>query len=263
MNPTIYAIALVGALSLVVVSADIDQSVIEKAKKNYKEAVDKMPSDEMEAVSQFREMVLAPHGDIFDVDDAFFEVSEVAFSRAIGGYLTYNSGPYESSDEQKFVEDFNNQLVKPCETLKSIYGEPTSFYEKKDRSNDNKEYIHAIKQEGEVYDLLEAAAICDALIEDAEIKAKKAFKFVQEHKPRAQRPRSRIEGPVQDEDESEDQVEDTGNVSEVSDDVGAEDRLNDGLVSKLADEVHHDTSEEVKHEIPEEVKHEVLEGVTA
>lgn len=256
MNFKIYAIALMGALSLVVVSCAPTKNEIEA--KEYRNInrfyVREVPKKERDAMRKFRELVVRRRPDIYNADDVFFDIPDLNLWRAISEFLQDVSGPYQAEDEQQYVEDFNKELLTPCKNLYEIWTTGPAYYIKQTYEH-NDEFIRLVKSSARTFESLETATICRKLVGEAQVAVKKSFDYTLKHKPRNKTPK-----PVQNELEVDEDVEDEqvgglsedvkveeepkgGEAMEVADGVGAEDKVNDVHGNKSADEIMHEAAE--------------------
>lgn len=178
MNQNIHIITLFGVISLAVVAAVVNEALMNDLKQSYSKTLSELTDEDRDDLDSFKQLVLFRGGDIYTVNDLFFDIPEVALSRAIIGYLHQKSGPYQLSEAErgKYTEDYYNQLVKPCENLRGLWLHPISTF--RGRKIADKELVESIKAEYEVYELLETAYICNNLVDNKDKMAKKSFEYM-------------------------------------------------------------------------------------
>lgn len=245
MNPKLYATALFAMIGLAAVSAAIDKAFMKDLSQSYGRTLKELPEEEKDDLDSFKQLLLLQSGDIYTVYDLFFDIPEVALSRAIIGFLQQKTGPYELSEEEKpkYTEDYQHKLVEPCKDLKKIWHYPLSQLRSRETLSKDKGAIKSIKAEYDVYEWLETAEICYKLLDQADSMAEKSFRYMLTHKPRGrrvklnQKPESqRVEGVAEQEysvsehpekvataGEHDDHIEGVPTESDQFNGVGAED----------------------------------------
>lgn len=187
MIQKIYIITLFGVISLALVSAAVDEALMNDLKQSYDKTLSELTDEDSNDLDYFKQLVLFQSGDIYTVNDLFFDIPEVALSGAIIGYLNHKSGPYQLSETEKpkYTEDYHHLLVKPCENLRGLWLQPISVF--KGKKIGDKELVKSIKAEYEVYEWLETAYICTHLVDGKNEMADKSFKYMTSFKPRGGR----------------------------------------------------------------------------
>lgn len=177
---------MIGAFSLLVVASELskhDKQILGRFKIIYKFTQAYLAQEERDALGKFREILLRRHENANNVDDVFLGISNTALLRAVSEFLQQESGPYESSeDEQKYIEDYGEQIMEPCKALAKVWTTAPEYYIR-ERKAQNIEFIHAVQDSIKLYESLEEVKICKRLIDESDSTVKKSFEYTLEHGP--------------------------------------------------------------------------------
>lgn len=121
------------------------------------------------------------------VDDPLAKISDEVFVKRIVKFLDIKAGPYPETlereeNQDKFVNDYNKYLAKPCEKLRNSFKLSMAIYYSRINEQD---YVRLVKQHPNQYNLLETAGVCETLLEFTDSICIKSFQYLVKKKSKS------------------------------------------------------------------------------
>lgn len=182
MNGSCVVVVALLSIYLCVVSSYRFEEVLSEIRRNYESSLSKVTEEQREDLIQFKLMV--SKGKNVHLNDPFGKIEDQVWTKAITSFLENKNGPYLSNsrreeDQDRFVNHYIKYLHKPCEVLKSSLKYSLSAYYSR---HDNKEFVDLLKEDASLYNLLEAADVCECLLEMTDSICLKSYRYLLKQK---------------------------------------------------------------------------------
>lgn len=160
------------------------ETVLKIIKKSYEDSLSKLSEQQRNDLHKFKE-ILSKSKKVA-VYHPFSEVPDKVLIKSVMKYLEQKLGPKHeiySIQEDQFINECDQYLINPCETLRSCYKLSMAlYYARLQDSTPNEDFIDEVLKDSERYNLLETAGVCQILTKTTNFICAKTFKYRVERK---------------------------------------------------------------------------------